>query len=218
VLTSAESWANAAERSLGQLPEQLAAAADVVAAPLAAIAAHPNFGEHTPPFDLLVLEEADRLTEADFLRVSRRARRWVLVGETAETPAGGRSLRPASLRPGFFQRLWDNLHDDSGRRPCSWHGRADGRLCCQMRPLTADERSRIETECVADRPDVELHILTSGRGAPELVAVVFPPGMSAADAKAYLFQELDELPIQTDGRGQRWRLWKRSPLAVASRS
>jgi hypothetical protein len=206
-LAVAERWASAAEEALPELPSQLAASADIVAAATAVIDGDPLFGESAASFDLLVLEEADRITETEFLRASRRARRWVVVGETTTDGAArspGRALRPAALRAGFFQRLWENLHADPSRLPYSWHRLNDGRLCCQLRPVVLEDRPRLEKECVADRPDVELHIVTPPRGVPELVEVVFPAGLSAADAKTYLFNELQELPVQSRGRGLRW--------------
>jgi hypothetical protein len=206
-LAAAERWASAAQSVAADIAPQLAGAADVVAATTAAIASDPDFGDRAAPFDLLVLEEADRLTETEFLRLSRRARRWVLVGEAATDgppPHVGRPFRPAALRPGFFQRLWDNFHADPGQLPYAWRRREDGRLCCRLRPPAPDDRCRVETECVADRPDVELRIVTPARGKPELSEVVFPAATSAADAKAYVFRELDELPVESPGRGLRW--------------
>jgi hypothetical protein len=206
-LAVAERWASAVEEALSDLPSQLAAAADIVAATTAAIDGEPFFGERAPQFDLLVFEEADRITETEFLRASRRARRWVLVGETTAAVASGsagRALQPAALRAGFFQRLWENLHADPSRLPYSWERLPDGRLCCQLRAVPQEERSRLETESVADRPDIELRIAAPPRGAPELAEVVFPAGIAAADAKTYLFKELEELAVQSRGRNFRW--------------
>jgi AAA domain len=206
-LTAAERWAAAVVDALPDVHAHLASAADIVAATTATISGDPHFGDGNAAFDLLVLEEADRVTEAEFVRVARRARRWVLVGDSSDDRSAGhseRTVRPTGLRPGFFQRLWDNLHTDPRRLPYSWRRLDDGRLSCLLRPVVPDSRSRIETECVADCPEVELRILTPPRGAPELIEVVFPGGMSVAEAKSYLFQELDELAIRPAGRGLRW--------------
>jgi hypothetical protein len=206
-LAAADRWAAAVEATLPNLVAQLAASADIVAATTATISTDPHFGENSALFDLLIVENADRITETEFLRASRRAHRWVLVGEmTCDSPVRGDSkpVLPAALRPGFFQRLWDNLHAHPGRFPCTWRRQSDGRLCCRLRALSADDRRHIETEHVADRPDVELRIVTSPRAAPELAEVVFPRDTSAAEAKAYLFSELDELTIQSSSRILRW--------------
>jgi hypothetical protein len=205
-VTAAERWVAATEEALPNVETHLAAAADIVAATTATINGDPHFGDRTRIFDLLVLEEADRVTEAEFSRASRRARRWVLIGDAGDDRAArptGRVAGPAGLRPGFFQRLWDNLHADPTQLPYRWRRLQDGRLSCRLRALP-DDRSRIEVECVADRPDIELRIRTPDRGAPELFEVVFPGSMSVGEAKRYLFCELDELAVQPAGRGMRW--------------
>ncbi len=206
-LAAAERWVVALEEALPHLPAWLTASADVVAAPTAAIASDANVLARAEQFDLLVVEEAERLTESEFLRAARRARRWVLVGQPgpeADVRPAGRSLLPAALRPGFFQHLWQKLHADPSGRRAAWLKLADGRLCCRLRPLAGDDLRRLESECVADRPEIELRILTPPRGEPELAEVVFPAETSAAEAKAYLFRELQELPVHAHGRWLRW--------------
>jgi hypothetical protein len=108
------------------------------------------------------------------------------------------------LRPGFFERIWQHLHEDPSRLAYSWQISGDGCVCCQLRPMTPDERTRLETERLADRPDVELRILSHPRGTPELAEVLFPPAVRACEAKAYLFAELGELPVCSRGHGLRW--------------
>src|SRR5262249_28987137 len=136
------------------------------------------------PFDLLVLEEAHRVTESEFLALSRQARRWVLVGEpTAEAqgppatpgwrPAPDKAARTAALRPGFFQRLWRQLHADPTRLPGGWCVRA-GRLVCRLRSVPPGQEAWVESESVADRPEVELRILAAPRQPPVLAEVTFP--------------------------------------------
>src|SRR5207248_862123 len=144
-------------------------------------------------FDLLVLEETDHVTESEFLHASRRARRWVLLGEPgheSERPARSgpsRGGRPSSLRPGFFQRLWQALHTDPRRLPYAWIPR-QGRLVCSLMPLTPEQEHWIETECVADRPDIELRIVSPPRQPPQLAEVVFPGSMTVPQAKEYIFR------------------------------
>jgi hypothetical protein len=206
---AAESWVAAVEKAVPGIRSQLVASAEVVAATTSAFVAEPLFAQAPARFDLLVFEEADKITEAEFQRASRLARRWVLVGELAGEPdARGpqKSIRSTTLRPGYFQKIWENLHAQPTRLPASWQRAADGRLRCQFRPLTIEEQNLVESECVADRPDIELQILTPPRGTPELVAVVFPAEMSAGQAKTYLFEELDALPIQTRGHNLLWRV------------
>src|SRR5262249_33077349 len=80
----ARQWADYLEVSAKTLPTRLPRCFNVVAAVTTALAADEHFGDavpNAPPFDLLVLEEAEQITESEFLRLARRARRWVLVGE-----------------------------------------------------------------------------------------------------------------------------------------
>jgi hypothetical protein len=61
--------------------------------------------------------------------------------------------------------------------------------------VPAEERDRLESEPVADFPDTELRITSPAGGPPAIAEVVFPPGMSLRDAKAYLFRELEQLAL-----------------------
>ena len=207
VLTSAAEWARAVEMALPDICTQLIASADVLAAAIATFSAQSRFETAGSKFDLLVLEEADRITEADFHGLSRFAARWVLVGEPEafRTPApANKTMQSSSLKAAFFHRAWETLHADPRRLPYAWYRQSDGRLCCRLRTSGGHERSRIESESVADRPEIELRIATLPRSTPQLYEVVFPAETDPATAKAYLFSELDELPLQSAGRTLRW--------------
>jgi hypothetical protein len=160
-----------------------------------------------PIFDLLILEESHHVTESEFAAAARRARRWVLLGEPqagAETAMPSRkTVRPAMLRPSFFQRLWHNLHADPHQLPFAWMQR-NGRLLCRLRPFTVEQEKLIETEPVVDRPDIELRILSVPRQAPQIVEVLFPTCVGIGEAKQFLFHELEELAVQTRGRSLHW--------------
>src|SRR5262249_54626423 len=85
--TFARQWAACLEEAAASLPARLPALVNVVAATTSGLAGDPHFGEQTPQgsgFDLLVVEEAEHLTESEFLKCARRARRWVLLGEASE--------------------------------------------------------------------------------------------------------------------------------------
>ncbi len=206
-----EQWLQVVEDGLPTLPEKLARCANVVAATTTTLPGDAHFGARngTPAleFDLLVLEEAHQVTESEFIAAARRARRWVLVGEpqpdVEPTQAPRRLVAPAVLRPGFFQRLWQNLHADPHRLPFVWMQR-EGRLICRLRPVPAKHPHSIESEPVIDRPDIELRILTTPRQAPQILEVVFPACTSIGEAKQFIFQELDELAVQTRGRALYW--------------
>ncbi len=249
----ARQWAAYLEEATETLAERLPLYANVVAATTTSLATDPHFGDVAAgdragpiQFDWLVLEEADQVTESEFLNAARRARRWVLVGapaadggpaevQTAAYPGGkgrkeglrrpalAKPVRPSSLRPGFFERLWHHLH-----LPYIWSQEKD-RLCCRLRPLAPEQRAWLETERVIDFPDIELHFLTvprdvgqalqpagstrqAGKPAPRpqtlaevtLAEVVFPLSMSIDQATRYIFQQLEELPIRAAGSTDRW--------------
>jgi hypothetical protein len=206
-------WLAGLEEALPAFPERLARCVNVVAATPRALAQDARFGDAAVPpaaFDLLILENADHLTEADFLQAARRARRWVLVGEPqpdaeAPTPRSnhGRTLRPQALRPGFFQRLWRTLRWDPRRLPYCWERRSE-RLHCRLRSVAPEQESWVQTERLADRPDVELRILSRPRQEPELVEVVFPATTSVPEAKEYLYRELGEVTLQAAGADWHW--------------
>jgi hypothetical protein len=208
---AAEQWLHAVEEGLRTLPDKLAGCANVVAATNAALQRDTHFGERNGKpavaFDLLILEEAHRITEAEFAAAARRARRWVLVGEPqAESkPAAPprKVVKTVGLRPGVFQRLWHNLHTDPRRLPFAWT-QCEGRLVCRLRPLAAGQEQWIESEPVADRPEIELRILAAPRQSPQVAEVVFPAGMGIGEAKQFVFRELDELAVETRGLALRW--------------
>jgi hypothetical protein len=109
----------------------------------------------------------------------------------------------APLRPGFFQRLWEHLHCDPHKLPYAWV-QENGRLCCRLRPVSPEQRSWLETEHVADFPEIELRILVLPRLQPLLAEVIFPPSMSFQAAKEYIYRELQELPVHAASHSLRW--------------
>jgi hypothetical protein len=225
----ARRWVACLEEMGASYPARLLGLCNVVAITTSALPADEHFGESItstegrqagPPvqFDLLVLEEADQVTESELLNLARRARRWVLVGQERGEGRGakgeGRSQRgpvfprPSSLAPRpalpcVFGRLWQHLHCDPSRLPSSWVQEKDY-LSCRLRPLPPEQAQWLETERLADFPDVELRILAAPRTPPQLVEVVFPASMSVDEAKGYLFRELEELPVHALGRSLRW--------------
>jgi hypothetical protein len=215
-LAFARDWVRGVEESLPGLADRLAGCANVIAATTTGLAADPHFGDHAPSpvvFDLLVLEEAHEVTESEFLHAARRARRWVLVGEPASAPDAApqparrprqaRPPAPAALRPGFFQRLWDALHDDPRRLGRPWF-RRDGRLVCRLRPVAEGDDRLVQTEFLADRPEIELRILHASSRPPELAEVVFPGSWGLPEAKEFVFRELEEVRVESRGHTLRW--------------
>jgi hypothetical protein len=209
-------WADALSQAIPTVPARIATHVNLVAGPLAAVLNDPQF--NTTAFDRLIVEEADELTEADFVALARRARCWVLVAGTesahpiVESPAktngprrGNGDARPGPVRtaPRFFHRLWDRLHANPSRLQSAWlHD--EGRWCCRLRPVADEQRRWIESERVADRNDIELRILALPRAEPVLAEVIFPESMSLAEAKAYIFTELQALPLQARNSSLEW--------------
>ena len=196
-------WSAYLERTPTALAARLPGYVNLVAATLTALARDEHFGDgaaataYRDHFDLLIIEEADQVSESEFLHASRRARRCVLVGETLwpeesmsvprrSSPSvrpskgsysGSRSHAAVLARPGIFQRLWQHVHCDPRRLPYAWTYEKD-RLCCRLHPVSAEQQQWLAIERVADFPDIELRILSAPRCQPVLAEIVFPPSFS----------------------------------------
>src|SRR5207245_2783269 len=108
-----------------------------------------------------------------------------------------------ALQPGFFQRLWQQLHGDPRRLPYSWAQRED-RLSCRLAPVPPGQEQWVESERVADRPDVELRIVTPPRRPSRLVEVVFPASTTIGEAKAFVYQEVGAASVHAHLPTLRW--------------
>ncbi|MBY0524675.1 MAG: AAA family ATPase [Gemmataceae bacterium] len=214
-LAFAREWTAGLDALVAGIPQQLVRHANVVAGTFVGVGTDKNFGDNVGcNFDLLILEDAQQITESEFVTAARRARRWVLVGEPelSETESRRPDPRPAirsrgsSSRlapPRLFHRLWQYLHCDPRQLTSAWSSEGD-RLCCRMREVSAEQRQWLECERVADFPEIELRILALPRSRPALVEVVFPVSFSIVQAKEYIFRELQELPVQARGHSLRW--------------
>jgi hypothetical protein len=224
-VTFAGQWLEFLRQSADSLARCLRDRVNLVAATTTGLACDAEFGESAADpisFDVLVLLNAEQLSEAEFLAIARRARRWVLVADASDVKAapvpgpnptvrgGGDRRKPATPRPGLFQRLWQQFHCDPRRLAYCWEHEPDGRLCCRLRTVSPDQRRWLECERVADLPDIELRIVAPPRGAPPglqhsfLAEVVFPPSMSLRECKEYIFRELQELPVRARAHSLRW--------------
>jgi hypothetical protein len=164
------------------------------------------------PVDLLIVEDAETLTEADLLKLSRQAQRSVLVGQALAEPTpppsvaekASRVLLPAPLvSAACWHKLWQTLGGDAGCWPCAWH-REEGRLVCQLRPLGDEDRKHLESEGLADAPDIELRILHRPSTRPCLAQVIFGPHRSFADAFQFMVAEVQEFPLEPLSRTGWW--------------
>jgi hypothetical protein len=204
-----DSWRGALRELQPRLPELMRDAVNVVAAGCGDIAGDSQFGDRAASpllFDLVVLEQADRLPEAELLAHARRGLRCVLVGQTPLSEGHRReSERTASRTSTAFHRLWLTLHCDPRRLPYQWL-ESPSRLTCKMLPAGPEANGRCESERLVDHPDVELRILSRPNQGPALAEVVFPVPQFAIDtAKAYLYQNLGELTLRPGAAALRWR-------------
>jgi hypothetical protein len=206
----AQQWAAHLETSKQTLASRWQEYVNLVAATITGLAADPHFGDRaaagasgTVPFDLLIVEDADQVTDSELLRAARRASRCVLVGQSPWEPTEGEARERTQPPTSAFGRLWELLHCDPRRLPYAWVKEQE-RWCCRLRPVAPDQRQWLESECVADHPDIELRILTLPRSQPMLAEVVFPLSMTIDQAKEYIFRELQELAVEASNHSLRW--------------
>lgn len=131
-----EEWTQYLSRESGNLKDRLAQYVNLVCATTIGIATDEYFGDKgafvEKQFDLLVVDEAGKVTEPEFLVAAVRAKRWVLVGDHKQLPpyydkildpylrsanesrqaADQQALDAQSLRMSIFERLWHTLNPD----------------------------------------------------------------------------------------------------------
>jgi AAA domain len=204
----AEREADDLERTLPALPSRLVRWTNVVGAPLELLRDSLLKESENPQFDLLIVDDAHLIEPDDLAAAARRARRWVLSGDAPEPSAsrpGGSGRRSGSMhRPGLFQQLWARLHGDPSGLPVRWTER-DGQTVCVLRPVSAELEGYVESERLADRPEIELRIVSPPRRDPHLAEVIFPASMSMEEAKAFIYHELQELTVEPAGSAACWR-------------
>ncbi len=187
----ARQWASFLEESAPRFVAQLPRYASLLAGTIASLTKNPDFAAFADaPFDLVIVDEAERLLENDLLRLAGKGRRWLLVSQAA---AGGNG------RLSSFDKLWHTLHADASRLAYRW-SREGERWCCHLRQVAASERRFLESERLADFPEIELRILNLPKARPHLAQVVFPASMSLAQAKIFIYRELQEAAVQPQGR------------------
>ena len=212
-LALSRQWLGFLEEPPDSLSGLLPKYANLVAATPAALGNDPYFGDHlrnghsqTRMFDVLVLEDADQFTDSELISVASRSRRWVLLGDRAsvsfETPPRPGAERSSVLNSPFY-RIWEKLHCDPRKLPYAWIQKAS-QLLCSLNPVSSEQRRWLETEQVADFPEIELRILAVPGAEPRLVEVAFPASMPIEHAKAYIFRELQELTVRPANSSLCW--------------
>lgn len=207
----ARRWSQYLAENTERIGSQLWSCAHVVAAPLDVLANEASLAEltHSGPFDLMILDEADRVSESQWIAALSCAQRWVLVGESVvdigdkdvkqngkdREEQGGNGRRSGNSprlsgppRSSPWPRLWKQLQADS------WRVEGD-RLCARLLPIAEAHRCELESEPVADSPEVELRIWTPAGGTPALAEVRFPSSTPVRQALLFLHNELGEIPV-----------------------
>lgn len=193
-------WAEQVRTRTEELVREACQPVQVVAGPVAGIGSDLVAAAHDP-FDLLVIDDAHRLAEADFIIAARLARRCVLVGEMADVPTGRRT----QPRPDLFTRLTAALRHEVWTRE-------GPRLVCRLYPVRGADRRRLECEPVADAPHIELRLFTPNGGDPTLAEVAFPGDTSPAVAREYLVHELGEVTCEPRTRTGVWEATAAGPV------
>jgi hypothetical protein len=224
----ARQWVKFVEESGPQLAVRLPGLANLVAGTIQRWHADTKFRDSSgAPFDVVIIEDVDMLTDADLLKCSRHAHRCILVGHALAEPVPATEQVPRSILPtagsaiSAWTRLWQAVGGDTGRWPCSWR-REQGRLICQLVPLTADDCQHLETEGLADVPDIELRILHRLRTTPRLAQVIFAAHQSFEEAFTFMVREVQEFPLEPIGCSAWWHessaCWRRcfGPVEIAA--
>lgn len=204
-------WIRCLEENSQSLAQRLPGWVNAVCGTLNAVRADDCLGSaanRPHGFDRLIVQEAERITRADFLHLAGWAHRWNLVAEStfAGTPGTHGSTLLAGSAPvptGLFQGLWQTLHSEPPRLPYAWR-RDRGRLVCRLRELTAAQQARLECEPLSDDPSIELRIHHTANADPQLAEIAFPERFGFAEAKQYVYRELDEMAIVAAGSRPVW--------------
>jgi hypothetical protein len=205
----AQQWTTFVEQAGPLLTARLPGFANVVALPLSRWQSDTKTRDAAEtPVDLLIIEDAETLTEAELLKLSRHAQRCVLAASAlAETtpapPAGEKSPHAPLVAAGCWNRLWHALNGDADHWPHAWR-RDQDRLCCQLMPLSAEDLQHLESECLVDAADIELGILHRPRTRPCLAQVIFPPQYPFAEAFTFMVREVQEFPLEPLSRTGWW--------------
>lgn len=207
-----QGWVEALEQAQQGLAADLLASTRLVVSTLSSLPVEPFPGSQPgqAEFDLVVCEDAHRLTEADLASLARRVKRLVLVGDAStELPIAPPPRRPNPDRPRVvplplpYTRLWKTLHPDPRRLAGRWR-HVEDRLIVTLRTLTPEQQAEVQHEPVFDRPDVEVGIYACAGHDPCIAEVIFPGSTTISEAKEFIHRELQDLAMQATGSGLRW--------------
>ena len=132
-------WREYVEREGEGLGRRLASYINLICSTTIGIASDEYFGDDAileqKQFDLLILDEAGKVTEPEFLVAATRAKRWVLLGDHKQLPPyydrrldhffselntsrlarGEPQLESTILRESYFERLWRQLEANDAK-------------------------------------------------------------------------------------------------------
>jgi hypothetical protein len=183
-----------------ELPRRLLAESQVVVGTPGSLESDPVFvALGGVPFDRLLLDHAEELTESAFDRLAPLASKWILAGDAGPPPppvSNGRSARPRRIEPSLLHRVSRSLD----REP--WRTEADKLVVHLVHPK-ASQRSQLSREPLIDHPDVEVGVVNID-GEMVVAEISFPAFTTVAAAKSFLFVQLGEVVLRTCGEPQ-WR-------------
>ncbi len=126
-------WLDCLIRNCNELSKRMSKYTNLICATTVGIASDEYFGDGKPleqkQFDLLIIDEAGKVTEPEFLVAASRAKKWVIVGDHKQLPpyydrklsdvfTGVNELRsrkdlppldPGVLQISYFESLWNQL-------------------------------------------------------------------------------------------------------------
>ena len=133
LLDFSQRWMEYLLRDSGLLSKHLSKYINLACATTVGIASDEYFGDggslEQKRFDILIVDEAGKVTEPEFLVAATRAKRWVIVGDHKQLPPyydrklnkiftgvnklrknkGMPSLNPEPLQISYFENLWNKL-------------------------------------------------------------------------------------------------------------
>ena len=195
-----EQWNRYLAEGIDALLDRLPKLAPVLVGTTAALADNADFAAAVADadFDLIVVDDADGLGEAELSRLCEISRRSLLVGAADPVEATICATRASS-----FQKLWHLLHPTDARPTYAWSA-AEGTVCCTLHRHDPADAAFLEAERLADFPEIELRILARPGQTPKLAQVVFPAAMPLAEVKAFIYRELQEAAVDRLDRPGRW--------------
>lgn len=153
------------------------------------------------PFDLTIIEDANCVTQDDLIQLARGSQRCILVAHTFYETSHDKNGDSSKTTP--WQVLWRSQNGPAADVSCSWR-HENSRLICDLVRFSPEDLQHLETERLADAPDIELGILQRPDSSPCLAQVSFGPERSFGDAFQFMMREVQEFPVSPLGRTRWW--------------